>query len=62
MSPGWFPGSWAYHGDDGLIYDGYEDNGRRYGETYTKDDTIGCGVDLKRHTIYFTKNGKYLGV
>ena len=51
---------WGYHGNDGtvrqcgtILYDECE----RYGQ----GDTIGCGVD-ERNVLYFTKNGKMLGM
>ncbi|KAI1394348.1 ankyrin repeat-containing domain protein [Hypoxylon trugodes] len=64
--PGWppwkdapFVKSWAYHGDDGAMYaytnwiSAAQDDNLRYGPR----DTIGCGVDLTNHTIWFTRNG-----
>ena len=59
--PGWYEGGWGYHSDDGDIHDRH-DEGRSYAEKFTTNDTIGCGVNLKEHTAYFTKNGKHLGV
>lgn len=32
-----------------------------YGETFGKDDTIGCYVDLDGFSVAFSKNGKHLG-
>ena len=63
--PGWPPASrapsarsWAYHGDDGGMGDSAanfnEDEERRY----KPGDTIGCGVDFNRNTMWFTKNGE----
>src|SRR5205823_14132407 len=57
--PGW-NGDWAYHGDDGNKYDG-TGRGEKYGPRYTKGDRIGCGVDFRDRTIYYTKHGKFLG-
>lgn len=51
---------WAYHGDDGKNYSG-TGKGESYGPTYTKGDRIGCGVDFKDRTIYYTKNGQFFG-
>jgi len=33
-----------------------------YGEGFTKDDTIGCFLDLEQSTISFSKNGVWFGV
>jgi hypothetical protein len=33
-----------------------------YGTAFTKNDVIGCGLNSKEGTVFFTKNGKYLGV
>ena len=58
--PGWYPGSWGYHADDGnvFIHDGV---GRGYGPTYSSGDVVGCGMDPCTKSIFFTKNGRYLG-
>jgi len=57
--PGWQYRSFAYHGDDGHV--GVGNHGLPYADKYTKNDTIGCGVNCEEGTAYFTKNGKYLG-
>jgi ankyrin repeat protein len=69
--PGWVPKnassfatSWGYHGDDGGHYhksktfpvDGKTDTSKAYGAR----DTVGCGVDLETHKMWFTKNGEKL--
>lgn len=58
--PGWEPESWAYHGDDGHSFCG-QSSGKRYGPSFTYDDTIGCGVNFRTGTVFFTKNGDNLG-
>lgn len=58
--PGW-DNNWAYHGDDGKKFMGVTP-GQRYGPTFTAGDTVGCGVDFRNGTIYYTKNGQYLGM
>eukprot|EP00298_Acanthocystis_sp_HF-20_P013230 c20263_g1_i2.p1 GENE.c20263_g1_i2~~c20263_g1_i2.p1 ORF type:complete len:367 (+),score=126.51 c20263_g1_i2:24-1124(+) len=63
--PGWTPGSFGYHSDDGhrFIGRGYGDE---YGPSFGQGDTIGCGICLARpngleRRIFFTKNGEFLG-
>ena len=59
--PGWFDGSWGYHGDDGHIMD----EGGHYltppYPTFGANDVVGCGVDFQSRSVYFTKNGMRLG-
>lgn len=60
--PGWYNGSYGYHGDDGCKFTyRLEGHGESYGPTFTKDDVIGCGWNLKDGNVFFTKNGKNLG-
>ncbi|KAJ3452424.1 ran-binding protein m [Anaeramoeba flamelloides] len=35
--------------------------GSKYGEKCEVGDTVGCGIDFQRRTIFFTRNGKHLG-
>jgi hypothetical protein len=58
--PGWNMRSWGYHSDDGRFYS-ESSRGRTYGQTYQTGDVIGCGGDIKRKDLFFTKNGVYLG-
>ena len=59
--PGWYDGSYGYHGDDGNKFTAkYYGRGRNYSGTYAEGDVIGCG--LLSNKIFYTKNGKYLGV
>jgi hypothetical protein len=57
--PGWEPSSWAYHGDDGQIY-ASRDQGKPYAAKYGKGDTIGCGINFRLRTAFFTRNGAVL--
>ncbi|GAB0137930.1 hypothetical protein EsDP_00006181 [Epichloe bromicola] len=57
---GWEPESWAYHGDDGRCFTG-QNIGRPFGPTYTTGDVVGCGVNFRDHTAFFTKNGVKIG-
>ncbi|KAJ1853758.1 hypothetical protein GGH12_004686 [Coemansia sp. RSA 1822] len=58
--PGWDPGSWGYHGDDGHVFGG-AGSGTRYGPRYSTGDTVGCGIDFMKRRIFFTRNGAFLG-
>ncbi|CAG8540244.1 21313_t:CDS:2 [Dentiscutata erythropus] len=59
--PGWFPGSYGYHGDDGNIFHS-QFNGITYSTTYGKGDIIGCCIDYRTRSAFFTKNGINLGI
>jgi len=52
--------SWGYHGDDGYAFIGNL-SGLSYGQLFSEGDVVGCGVDLKERTAFFTKNGESLG-
>ncbi|WPH04822.1 Hypothetical protein R9X50_00771900 [Acrodontium crateriforme] len=58
--PGWENDSWAYHGDDGYSF-ACTASGKSYGPKFSSNDTIGCGVNFRTGTAFFTKNGVYLG-
>jgi hypothetical protein len=58
--PGWEPESWAYHSDDGQIFNTSQ-HGRSYGPKYGPQDTVGCGVNFRTGTAFFTRNGVNLG-
>lgn len=59
--PGWESGSYAYHGDDGLLFRQTGLEGNPYGPKYGTGDVIGCCWDLVDNEVFFTKNGKHLG-
>jgi len=59
--PGWRTKSWGYHSDDGKFYS-ESNRGTDYGETYMTGDVIGCGGDIQRKNLFFTKNGVHLGM
>jgi len=59
--PGWENNTIGYHSDNGNFY--YESGfGYEFGPTFGIDDVIGCGLDLRDMSVFFTKNGNYLGV
>lgn len=59
--PGWEPESWGYHGDDGNSFC-CMGTGKQYGPQFTTNDTIGCGVNFRTGTAFFTKNGVDQGI
>ena len=56
-------GSWGYHGDDGKTFDGspQAESGYSYGPTFKEGNTIGCGVNFKEDTMFYTKDGEIIG-
>ncbi|KAI8369692.1 CTLH/CRA C-terminal to lish motif domain-containing protein [Blakeslea trispora] len=58
--PGWEENSWGYHGENGQIFSG-PGTGKNYGPRYGTGDIIGCGVDFRDMSAFYTKNGIYLG-
>ncbi|UZP35980.1 hypothetical protein NXS19_003796 [Fusarium pseudograminearum] len=57
---GWEPESWGYHGDDGRCFTG-QNIGKHFGPVYNVNDVIGCGVNFKENSAFFTKNGVKIG-
>ncbi|PKC75879.1 SPRY-domain-containing protein [Rhizophagus irregularis] len=61
--PGWNKHSVGYHSDDGRKFWNDEFGGRDYGPEWGKlGDVIGCGYKPKTGEVFFTKNGKFLGI
>ena len=68
--PGWWcrVESYGYHGDDGRFF-AWKNPGPSvggdfdevFGPKYGPGDVIGCGVDFANRTLFFTKNGEFLG-
>ncbi|RVD86944.1 uncharacterized protein DFL_005195 [Arthrobotrys flagrans] len=58
--PGWEPNSWGYHGDDGKSFC-CSGMGKAYGPQFNSKDVIGCGINFRTHTAFFTRNGQMLG-
>jgi hypothetical protein len=53
-------GGRAYHSDDGELYL-EKGQGVRFGDTYGAGDVIGCGYDVDKDDLFFTKNGVRIG-
>lgn len=59
-APGWEQESWGYHGDDGRSF-AAQNGGRDYGPKFSIGDVIGCGVNFKTGSAFYTKNGQFIG-
>ncbi|KAK9455338.1 concanavalin A-like lectin/glucanase domain-containing protein [Dipodascopsis uninucleata] len=59
--PGWVQDSWGYHGDDGNSF-ACQNSGKPYGPQFSTGDIIGCGINFRNGTSFFTKNGISLGI
>lgn len=58
--PGWEPGTYGYHGDDGRAYHA-RGSGDPYGPRFGAGDVVGAGIDWEAGSIFFTRNGAHLG-
>jgi hypothetical protein len=58
---GWDKFSYGYHGDDGGLFQGSPQLLRQYGPPFGIGDTVGCGIDYQRRSIFFTWHGVFLG-
>ena len=59
--PGWEQDSWGYHGDDGHVFC-CSGSKTKYGPKFGTKDTVGCGLNFRDNTAFFTLNGVYLKV
>ncbi|ATY59845.1 Ran-binding [Cordyceps militaris] len=57
---GWEPESWGYHADDGRCFAG-QNVGRPFASGYSAGDVVGCGINFRNRTAFYTKNGVNLG-
>ncbi|KAF2751127.1 SPRY-domain-containing protein [Sporormia fimetaria CBS 119925] len=58
--PGWEPESFGYHSDDGNCFQNTP-SGKPYGPKFKQLDIIGCGMNFRTNTAFFTRNGQFLG-
>lgn len=58
--PGWEQESWGYHGDDGHSF-ACSASGKPYGPKFSALDVVGCGINFRTGSAFFTKNGIFLG-
>ncbi|GAO46818.1 SPRY-domain-containing protein [Saitoella complicata NRRL Y-17804] len=59
--PGWESDSWGYHGDDGHSFC-CQGTGKQYGPKFTTGDIVGCAINFRTLTGFYTKNGVDLGI
>ena len=58
--PGHNSSSYGYHGDDGnLWFDSNTVNDTW--ETWYEGDVIGCGINFENQSIFYTRNGSFIG-
>ncbi|CAI2194596.1 19228_t:CDS:2, partial [Funneliformis geosporum] len=58
--PGWEDSSCGYHGDDGQIF--FNSKGKPFGPKFMTGDTIGCCLNFRNNTVFYTRNGVNLGI
>ncbi|CAL8102617.1 unnamed protein product [Calicophoron daubneyi] len=58
--PGMEINSYGYHSNNGAIYHGAKEL-TSPGPSYGEADVIGCGVNFVTNSIFFTKNGVFMG-
>ncbi|KAF8571466.1 hypothetical protein P879_01051 [Paragonimus westermani] len=59
--PGMEANSYGYHSNNGAIYHGSKELNTTTGPTYGEADVIGCGVNFVTNSVFFTKNGVFMG-
>ncbi|VDP87126.1 unnamed protein product [Echinostoma caproni] len=58
--PGTEHSSFAYH-SDGSVFHGSPTLSSKFGPRFAENDTVGCGVDFISRSLFFTRNGVFLG-
>ncbi|EIE90354.1 hypothetical protein RO3G_15065 [Rhizopus delemar RA 99-880] len=58
--PGWEEHSWGYYGHNGHISSG-PGTEKPYGPRFSTGDVVGCGIDFRDMSAFYTKNGVHLG-
>lgn len=46
---------------DGCVYHGSPTLSTKFGPRFNENDIIGCGVDFLSQSLFFTRNGIFLG-
>jgi hypothetical protein len=59
--PGMDTDSLGYSGEEGKKYQS-GNKGEAYGPSFSVGDIIGCGYDYRNQEVFFTLNGRYLGI
>jgi ankyrin repeat protein len=57
---GWTATGYGLHGDIGCIFHS-SSTGAAFSPRFQKGDVIGCGLDMARKEVFYTRNGQYLG-
>ena len=60
--PGWDRHSYGFHGDDGAVFHNAGEGSKRFGPSFGVGDVVGCGLDYRDGSVFYTKNGRFLGV
>ncbi|KAI9349508.1 hypothetical protein BDR26DRAFT_930463 [Obelidium mucronatum] len=58
--PGAEDSSFGFKGQDGRKYD--HGNSNPYGPKFKQGDVVGCGFDWDKRNVFFTINGRFLGI
>lgn len=59
--PGWTEDSLGFHSDDGSLFFGTGTDSEPFESSYGDGDVVGCGVHIPSMSVFFTKNGNFIG-